>query len=76
MMINAMRSELIRTRRKGVLLGWFGLTVLFTAMINMVLAQVVGDTSAPPASGPGVSFPTLAQWQSADGIVAGLSSAA
>lgn len=75
-MINALRSELLRTRRKGVILGWFGLTALFTIMINMVMAQVVGDTPGPPAAGPGVSFPTLAQWQAADGIAAGLSSAA
>lgn len=75
-MINAMRSELLRTRRKGMIFGWFGLTILFTAMINMVMAQVVGATSAPPEGGPGVSFPTLAQWQAADGVVAGLSSAA
>ncbi|MEU5183933.1 ABC-2 transporter permease [Streptomyces longwoodensis] len=75
-MINALRSELLRTRRKGVVIGWFGLTVLFTVMINTVMAQVVGSSSAPPQSGPGVSFPTLAQWQSPEGITAGLSSAA
>ncbi|MFD7982946.1 hypothetical protein ACFRKE_01680 [Kitasatospora indigofera] len=75
-MINALRSELLRTRRKAVVLGWFGLTVLFTALINMVIAQVVGDSGTRPTTGPGVSFPTLDRWQSADGITAGLSSAA
>ncbi|MFI1814865.1 hypothetical protein ACH414_31425 [Streptomyces sp. NPDC020422] len=75
-MINAVRSELLRTRRKGVVLGWFGLTILFTAMINMVMAQVVGSSQAQPEGAPGVSFPTLDQWQAADGITAGLSSAA
>ncbi|MFC7843094.1 hypothetical protein ACFY3O_14230 [Streptomyces sp. NPDC001046] len=71
-----MRSELLRIRRKGVAFGWFGLTILFTLMINMVMAQVVGASSASPQAGPGVSFPTLAQWQASDGITAGLSSAA
>lgn len=75
-MINAVRSEFLRTRRKGFVLGWFGLTILFTVMINMVMAQVVGSSSAQPEAGPGVSFPTLDQWQAADGITAGLSSAA
>ncbi|MFF4648383.1 hypothetical protein [Streptomyces sp. NPDC001380] len=75
-MINAVRSELLRTRRKGIVLGWSGLTVLFTVMINMVMAQVVGSSSTGPTAGPGVSFPTLDQWQAADGITAGLSSAA
>ncbi|GIH95756.1 hypothetical protein ACFFMN_01800 [Planobispora siamensis] len=75
-MINAVRSELLRTRRKGVILGWFGLTILFTIMINMVMAQVVGSSETPPDGGPGVTFPTLGQWQAADGITAGLSSAA
>lgn len=75
-MINAMRSELLRTRRKGIILGWVGLTILFTAMINMVMAQVVSSSQANPVAGPGVFFPTLAQWQAADGITAGMSSAA
>ncbi|WP_458248477.1 hypothetical protein [Streptomyces sp. MAI_2237] len=75
-MINTVRSELLRTRRKSVVLGWFGLTILFTAMINMVMSQVVGSSQAQPDGGPGVSFPTLEQWQAADGITAGLSSAA
>lgn len=75
-MINVMRSELLRTRRKGMVFGWFGLTVLFTGMINMVLAQVVGSSPGAPAAGPGVTFFTLDQWQAADGVFAGLSSAA
>lgn len=75
-MINATRSELVRIRRKGVIIGWLGLIILFTAMINMVIVQVVGASSAPPAGGPGVSFPVLSELRSPEGLVAGLSSAA
>ncbi|MFJ8967002.1 hypothetical protein ACIRG5_47200 [Lentzea sp. NPDC102401] len=75
-MINATRSELVRIRRKGVIIGWLGLIVLFVAMINMVIVQVVSESSAPPAGAPGVSFPVLAELRSPEGLVAGLSSAA
>lgn len=74
-MLNVMRSELVRTRRKGVILGWFGLTALFAFMINMVMVQVVTDGSAPPENGPGVSFPSARVLESSEGLVAGLASA-
>jgi ABC-type transport system involved in multi-copper enzyme maturation permease subunit len=74
---DATRSELVRTRRKGVLLGWFGLTALAAILINLVMFQVAGsDATQGPAGGPGVSFPTAAELASPGGLVAGLASAA
>lgn len=75
-MIGVVRSELIRVRRRGVLIGWFGLVAMFTVLINVVMFQVVDQTGAPPVSGPGVSFPSPVALLSADGIVAGLGAAA
>jgi hypothetical protein len=75
--VNATRSELVRIRRKGVILGWLGLTVLAAALINTVMFQVAGTgTGETPAGGPGVSFPTAAELAAPDGLVAGLASAA
>jgi ABC-type transport system involved in multi-copper enzyme maturation permease subunit len=69
------RSELVRSCRKGVLLGWFGLSAAFAVLINTVMYGVVVDN--PEArSGPGVTFPTLQTLESSAGLTAGLSSAA
>ena len=69
------RSELVRSCRKGVLLGWFGLSAAFAVLINTVMYGVVLDN--PEAlSGPGVSFPSLQTLESSVGLTAGLSSAA
>lgn len=74
---DAVRSELVRIRRRGVVLGWFGLTALAAALINTVMFQVASTTSAAaPAAGPGVSFPAAAELAGPDGLVAGLASAA
>lgn len=73
-MIAATRSELVRLLRPRLLIGWFGLTALFAALINTVMFSLTGG-DAPPA-GPGVVFPDAATLQSADGLVAGLSAAA
>ena len=76
-LVAATRSELVRIRRKGVVLGWFGLTALAAVLINAVMFQVAGgDPAGTPAGGPGVSFPTAADLASSDGLVAGLASAA
>lgn len=72
----AVRSELVRSRRTGVVVGWFGLTALAAVLINTVMFQVVKSTTSAPAGGPGVSFPTPAALAQPDGLVAGLSSAA
>ena len=73
-MMRAVRSELVRLRRPGYLLGWFGLTAVFAALINVVMFQVSSETSGP-AEGPGVSFPTLDALLGPNGIVSGLGAA-
>lgn len=72
--MRAVRSELVRLRRPGYLLGWFGLTAAFAALINIVMFQVSSEGSGP-TTGPGVSFPTVDALLDADGIVAGLGAA-
>lgn len=73
--MRTVRSELVRLRRPGYLLGWFGLTAVFATLINVVMFQVSSEHS-DPAGGPGVSFPTVDALLEADGIVAGLGAAA
>lgn len=71
-MINVVRSELVRLRRRGFLFGWFGLTAVMAALVNVVMFQFSKDGATPPSNGPGVAFPTSAQLLSQDGIVAGM----
>ena len=47
-MIGVIRSELLRVRRRNLLLGWFGLIVMFAALINFVMFQVVDQTGTAP----------------------------
>lgn len=75
-MIGVIRSELLRLRQRNVLIGWFGLVVMFAALINFVMFQVAEESGAAPAGGPGVAFPSAATLLSPDGIVAGLGAAA
>lgn len=73
--VRAARSELVRSRRPGVLLGWLGLTALFAVLANSVMfSAATGGGGAP--EGPGVAFPALEVLQSADGVTAGLGAAA
>ncbi len=74
--VNAVRSELVRTRRKGLVIGWLGLTVLAAVLINVVMFQVVDTAEAVPAAGPGVTFPTAEELARPEGLVAGLGAAA
>lgn len=74
-MLGVVRSELVRTRRRSLVVGWVGLTVLFAMLVNTVLFQLAGEGTAP-ASGPGVTFPTAAELAGSDGMVLGLSSGA
>jgi ABC-2 type transport system permease protein len=74
-MLAAARSELVRMRRPGILLGWFGLTALFAVMVNTVMFTTVSRGAALPPGAPGVSFPSLEALAGRDGIAAGLSSA-
>lgn len=74
-MMPALRSELLRLRRRSVLLGWFGLTAVFAVLINTVLYANAATSSSAAARGPGVVFPPLAVLQAPEGLVAGLGSA-
>jgi ABC-type transport system involved in multi-copper enzyme maturation permease subunit len=74
-MMSVVRSELVRLRRPGVLLGWGGLTAMFAVLINVVMFQVVEQGSAPAQDGPGVSFPGVDELLSSSGIVSGLAAA-
>lgn len=74
--VNAVRSELVRTRRTGLIVGWPGLTALAAVLINVVMFQVVKTGAAVPAGGPGVSFPTAVELSHSEGLVAGLGAAA
>lgn len=75
-MMGVIRSELLRLGRRNVLVGWFGLIIMFGVLINFVMFQVVEQSGAAPADGPGVSFPSAATLLSSDGLVAGLGAAA
>lgn len=74
-MIAVVRSELVRLRRPGVVLGWAGLTALFASLINIVMFQVVEQGTVSAQDGPGVSFPGPDELLSSSGIVSGLSAA-
>lgn len=75
-MIGIIRSELLRLRRRSILIGWFGLMIMFATLINFVMFQVVEQSGTAPANGPGASFPSAATLLGSDGIVAGLGAAA
>ena len=72
----AFRSELLRLRRRVVVTGWLGLTALFAVLINTVMFSNASSGSGQAARGPGVAFPSAQTLQGADGLVAGLGSAA
>ncbi|MGY1753354.1 ABC transporter permease subunit [Blastococcus sp. SYSU D01042] len=75
-MIAVVRSELVRLRRPGILLGWAALTALFAVLINVVMFQVVEQGAQPVENGPGVAFPSAEELLGVSGIVSGLSAAA
>ena len=75
-MIGVVRSELLRLRSRGTLLGWFGLMVLFAVLINAVMFQVVEQSGPAGTDGPGVAFPSAAELLGAGGLTAGLGAAA
>ena len=75
-MVAALRSELTRMGRKGVLGGWLGMTALLAALINSALFSIVADSEGTPENGPGVAFPSLAELAGSDGLVAGMSAGA
>lgn len=75
-MVASMRSELVRLRRKGLLLAWFGLMAGFAVMVNTIMFGTAADGTPLPEGAPGVAFPTAAALASADGLMAGLPAAA
>lgn len=74
-MVGIVRSELIRLRRRSVLIGWTGLAVLFTVLVVFVLLQVVDPSGDSATDAPGVAFRTAAELLSRSGIIAGLPAA-
>ncbi|MGB3185300.1 MAG: hypothetical protein WBG36_12230 [Ornithinimicrobium sp.] len=75
-MNNVVRSELVRLRRRAVVIGWFGLIAAFAVLINIVMFQFVEPGAAEPAPGPGVTFPSSAELMSSSGLFAGMPAAA
>ena len=73
-LVRVVRSELVRSRRGGVLLGWAGLTAVFAVLVNSVMFSVATESGGAP-EGPGVSFPPLQELESAGGLTAGLGAA-
>ncbi len=74
-MLRSVRSELVRLRRRGMLISWFALMALFAVMANTIMFSVAADGGELPAGAPGVAFPTAAELSSADGLMAGMSAA-
>lgn len=73
-LLDVVRAELIRLRRPGLLLGWAGLVAVLCVLVNSVMFGIAQE-QAPPAQGPGVSFPSLTGLLEPGGLVAGLGSA-
>jgi ABC-type transport system involved in multi-copper enzyme maturation permease subunit len=74
-MLSSLRSELVRLRRRGLLLAWFGLMAGFALLVNTIMFSTAADGAALPEGAPGVAFPTAAALTSADGLMAGLPAA-
>ena len=69
------RSEMIRLRRRGVVVGWTSLPVLFTVLVVFVMFQVVDPAGGTSTAAPGVAFPAADALRNASGLTAGLSAA-
>ena len=74
-MMRSLRSELVRLRRPGMLLAWFGLMALFAIMANTIMFSVSGEGGDLPPGAPGVVFPTAAELAAPDGLMAGMPAA-
>lgn len=68
-------SELIRSRRRGVLLGWLGLSAVLAALVNTVMFRAAADAGGGPTAAPGVDFPSVQVLESVEGLTAGVASA-
>ena len=74
-MLAVVRSELTRLRQPRLLITWFGLMALFAVMINTIMVTFATGGGSMPPGAPGVAFPTLAEMESASGLMAGLAAA-
>jgi len=74
-MLAAVRSELTRLGQPRLLVTWFGLMALFAVMINTIMVTFVSGGGSLPPGAPGVAFPSLAEMESASGLMAGLAAA-
>lgn len=74
-MLRSLRSELVRMRRPGLLIAWFGLMALFATMANTIMFSVAADGVELPPGAPSVAFPTAAELAAADGLMAGMPAA-
>ena len=74
-MLAVVRSELTRLRQPRLLITWFGLMALFAVMINTIMVTFATGGGSMPPGAPGVAFPTLAELESASGLMAGLAAA-
>lgn len=74
-MIRHIRSEHTRLRRRSFLLGWFGISALFVAMINTFVFTAAAGGTTVPSNAPVGSFPGLAELVLPDGYVGGLGAA-
>lgn len=75
-MLRSTLSELTRLRRRAFVLGWLGLTALFSAVITVFVFTSAEEGTAGPAAGPGGEFPTAAELAQSDGLIATLGSGA
>lgn len=72
---NEVGSEFLRSRRRGVLLGWLGLSAVLAALVNTVMFQAAADADGLPTAGPGVDFPSIQVLETVDGLTAGVAAA-
>jgi ABC-type transport system involved in multi-copper enzyme maturation permease subunit len=72
----ALRSELTRLGQPRLLASWLGLMALFAAMVNTIMVTFVSGGGTLPPGAPGVAFPSLAELESPNGLMAGLGAAA
>lgn len=75
LLINEVLSELIRSRRRAVLLGWLGLTAVLAVLVNTVMFRAAADADGRPTAAPGVDFPSVPVLESVAGLTAGVAAA-
>jgi ABC-2 type transport system permease protein len=76
MMLATTRSEMTRLWRRSYLLGWLGITALFSVFLNVFVFTSASDGAQSSAAGPGGAFPSVADLARSGGLVGGLGAAA